>query len=95
MLWSSACAREDEEGVANGLQASMQLGDKCTTLPHKCAREKRKERKRRGPHRYRQEEENRIVTEILSSELEPPGEGERPRGGSYWLLLLAEVRKKQ
>ena len=53
----------------------LALGDKCTTLPHKCAREKRKERKRRGPHRYRQEEENRIVTEILSSELEPPVRG--------------------
>ena len=45
-------------------------------------REKEKARKRRGPHRYRQEEENRILTEILSSELEPPREGERSRGGS-------------
>jgi hypothetical protein len=77
MLRSSACAREDEEGVA-GFDAWRQVHNFTAQV---CER-KRKERKRRGPHRYRQEEEKRIVTEILSSELEPPGEGQRPRGGS-------------
>ena len=79
MLRSSACAQEDEEGVA-GFDAWRQVHNVNFTA-QVCER-KRKERERRGPHRYRQEEENRIVTEILSTELEPPGEGERPRGGS-------------
>ena len=80
MLRSSACAREDEEGVA-GFDAWRQLRQVHNFTAQVCER-KRKERKRRGPHRYRQEKENRIVTEILSSELEPPREGERSRGGS-------------
>ena len=74
MLRSSACAREDEEGVA-GFDA---CGRQVHNFTAQVCERKRKERERRGPHRYRQEEENRIVTEILSSELEPPGEGERP-----------------
>ena len=80
MLRSSTCAREDEEDVA-GFDAWRQLKQVHNFTAQVCER-KRKERKRRGPNHYRQEEENRIVTEILSSELEPPREEERSKGGS-------------